>query len=316
MTSPCALIVDAYPFPDAACIARLTDALARHARVVVALTGAHRPRSPRLPWTVEERANMLRVALPPEQWDRLRVVGLREHLYQPERRKAELDAQLRIEGAHGAVMVWRAPAVEPEADRERRADYLRGGAAWRANTPEAVIAWLEGFRLGPAYARLHEEQAWMDKTRESWAAAPYPPIFVTADSVVTWAGQVLVIQRRHAPGAGLWALPGGFVEQRESLQDAALRELHEEAGLTLEPDLRKRMIRTGRIFDHPDRSIRGRSITFGLWLDLTELGVRPEVASGDDAAQAEWWPFAALAEREAQLVEDHVDIIRALVPEA
>jgi ADP-ribose pyrophosphatase YjhB (NUDIX family) len=50
----------------------------------------------------------------------------------------------------------------------------------------------------------------------------------TADAVVLRQGRILLIQR---PDDGLWALPGGFVEVRQTLAGAALRELQEETGL-------------------------------------------------------------------------------------
>ncbi len=51
----------------------------------------------------------------------------------------------------------------------------------------------------------------------AWASAPYPPVFVTVDGLLLCHGHVLLIQRGHAPGQGLWALPGGFVEPRDTL---------------------------------------------------------------------------------------------------
>ena len=64
----------------------------------------------------------------------------------------------------------------------------------------------------------------------------YPRASVTVDCAVFGLSddqlKVLLIQRAHAPFAGRWALPGGFVDMEESLEASALRELEEETGLS------------------------------------------------------------------------------------
>ncbi|PKL92459.1 MAG: NUDIX hydrolase [Candidatus Goldiibacteriota bacterium HGW-Goldbacteria-1] len=49
--------------------------------------------------------------------------------------------------------------------------------------------------------------------------------------VVVQGGQLLLVKRNIHPGRGMWALPGGFAEQGETVQAAAKRELFEETGL-------------------------------------------------------------------------------------
>ncbi|MFO0847086.1 MAG: NUDIX hydrolase [Gemmataceae bacterium] len=65
----------------------------------------------------------------------------------------------------------------------------------------------------------------------------YPRPALTADVVLVTREadpRVLLIKRKSDPFAGLWALPGGFVDEGERPADAARRELQEEAGLTVE----------------------------------------------------------------------------------
>ena len=64
----------------------------------------------------------------------------------------------------------------------------------------------------------------------------YPRPSLTVDCVIFGLDEsarlkVLLIQRGHAPFEGGWALPGGFVDMNEPLEEAALRELKEETGL-------------------------------------------------------------------------------------
>ena len=65
----------------------------------------------------------------------------------------------------------------------------------------------------------------------------YPRPMVTVDAVVfrkTISGtEVLLIQRKHDPFAGMWALPGGFVDMDETAEEAIVRELMEETHLNL-----------------------------------------------------------------------------------
>ena len=61
--------------------------------------------------------------------------------------------------------------------------------------------------------------------------APPPKIVLGAGAVIHRGGRVLVVKRAEPPHAGLWAFPGGMVEQGESPQEAAARETLEEVGL-------------------------------------------------------------------------------------
>jgi bifunctional NMN adenylyltransferase/nudix hydrolase len=141
-----------------------------------------------------------------------------------------------------------------------------------------------------------------------WKSAPYPPVFVTVDAVVRAAGSVLLVKRANHPGRNLWALPGGFLDQRESLLQAAMRELREETALGIaEPSLAA-ALKAVAVFDHPHRSLRGRTITHAHFFDLGDARL-PEVVGGDDASHAEWIPVDALRAMEDQFFEDHFNIL-------
>jgi 8-oxo-dGTP diphosphatase len=97
---------------------------------------------------------------------------------------------------------------------------------------------------------------------------------------------VLLIKRKEEPFKGMWALPGGFVNENESLERAAARELAEETGIT-----GVRLEQIGA-FGDPGRDPRGHTITIA-W--VTFIVAEAAVTAGDDAAEAEWHSFRKLA---------------------
>jgi bifunctional NMN adenylyltransferase/nudix hydrolase len=168
---------------------------------------------------------------------------------------------------------------------------------------------LEAFRkASPAYAQLVAEYQFIEHYKAAWKDAPYPPTFVTTDAVVVHSGHVLLVRRRAEPGKGLWALPGGFVGQNEGLLDACLRELREETRLKIPVPVLKGSLRGQHVFDHPERSQRGRTITHAFHFDFP-AGELPEVRGGDDADKARWIPVAEALDMGPKLYEDHLHIL-------
>lgn len=131
---------------------------------------------------------------------------------------------------------------------------------------------------------------------------PYPRPMVTVDILLLRLRQgepeILLIQRKHSPFEGKWALPGGFVEMEEDLTNTASRELVEETGLHGFP------LTEFGVFGRPGRDPRGRTITV-VFLGILPLNFTENERPGDDAAQAKWFPVHALPE----LAFDHHQII-------
>src|SRR5688500_11574473 len=133
--------------------------------------------------------------------------------------------------------------------------------------------------------------------------ADYPEFSVTADLVVlTVRGaelQVLLVRRGVEPYLGAWALPGGFVHADEDLDAAAVRELHEETGLTAPGAHLEQLASYGT----PDRDPRGRVVTVAYLALLPDL---PTPVAGSDAAGAAWvaLPVADLAFDHARILAD------------
>lgn len=314
----------------------LLQALSQARRCLVLLGSACQARTPFQPWTWQERAEMVRQSLPEDLRERVDVQPLRDHY--DERRWADaVRAAVRASAPEARqVMVaghfkdassawlrdfpewklWAVPGFGAYDARTVRDALLGAGPGQaqaalqrmapllHANTLEFLRDWLDRGHL-PALAA--EWQA-LARGRAEWAGSPYPPVFVTVDAVIRCQGRVLLIRRGQAPGLGLLAVPGGFLEQRDTVYQSAVRELEEETGLAmLEPALRQ-CLKAVAVFDRPDRSARGRVITHAHYFDLGDRAL-PAVQAGDDAREAEWVPIARLAELEDQFHDDHFQMV-------
>jgi 8-oxo-dGTP diphosphatase len=131
----------------------------------------------------------------------------------------------------------------------------------------------------------------------------YPRPALTVDIVIFTLRenrlQVLLIRRLNEPYAGSWALPGGFVQMNESLEDAANRELNEETGI------REAYLEQLYTYGDPLRDPRGRVVSVAYFaLIHTDTVVRTE--GGSDASQARWFQ----ADELPALSFDHDEIVK------
>lgn len=153
---------------------------------------------------------------------------------------------------------------------------------------------------------LVQEYQMVKKYKEAWKSAPFPPTFMTVDAVVVQSGHILLVKRGDMPGKGLWALPGGFLNQAETMLDGAIRELKEETKIKVPVPVLKGSIKGSKTFDAPNRSSRGRTITQAFHIDLG-VGELPKVKGSDDAEKAFWVPFNEV--KQEKMFEDHFFII-------
>jgi bifunctional NMN adenylyltransferase/nudix hydrolase len=181
--------------------------------------------------------------------------------------------------------------------------------------PVEVSAFLQKFYKTPEYNLLVEEQAYITRYKKEWSVAPYKPTFVTTDAVVVQSGHVLLVKRRTAPGKGLWALPGGFINEEERLADGVIRELREETKLKVAKRVLEGSIKHKHttVFDAPNRSLRGRTITNAFLIDLEAQPKLPKVKGADDAEEAKWFPLNVVDAMGSILFEDHKLIIQTMV---
>ena len=173
---------------------------------------------------------------------------------------------------------------------------------------DTLLKWADS----PEYGELREEWCFIKNYKEEWKNAPYPPTFVTTDAVVICLGYVLLIKRGRHPGKGLYALPGGFLGQTESIQRGCIRELKEETKLDTSKRILEKSIVNTNVFDNPYRDPRGRTITHAFLFDLDATSL-PKIEAADDASEALWVPLNNLEEVEDKMFGDHSQIIRYFI---
>ncbi|WP_419308152.1 bifunctional nicotinamide-nucleotide adenylyltransferase/Nudix hydroxylase [Chromohalobacter israelensis] len=337
----CLVFIGRFQPPHHGHLTVIREALRQARQVIVMAGSAWQARSLRNPWRFEERRDMLRACFDDEDNARLEITPLLDALYnddvwvrdvQRHVRDVVIHQQGRLPriGLIGASRgqssyylslfpQWESVSVPPVSDvsaSQIRDALFRGPASAQAHLargqanglPPAVNDALQRFLATSACEQLWEEQRLFEQYREAWADAPYPPVFVTVDAVVVQSGHVLLVERRAAPGKGLLALPGGFIQPQERLLDACLRELRERVRLKIPEAVLKGSLRGQRLFDEPHRSWRGRTLAQAFYFALRPEQRLPRLKPSPSGEHAHW---VALADLDPEtLFEDHFFIIQ------
>lgn len=161
--------------------------------------------------------------------------------------------------------------------------------------------------IGTDWDTLVEEYRYIKAEKTKWDNSPYPPIFHTTDAVVTQSGHILLVKRKGPVGKDLWALPGGFLEQHETLLDGMIRELREETKIKVPEKVLKGSIKEHKVFDSPYRSCLGRVITTAYHMPLDGGHKLPKIIGSDDVYDAKWVLFKDV--RRNNMHDDHYHII-------
>jgi 8-oxo-dGTP diphosphatase len=132
----------------------------------------------------------------------------------------------------------------------------------------------------------------------------YPRPALTVDAAVFRERKgllkILLIQRDKPPFEGKWALPGGFVDMDETLEEAIARELEEETSL------KNLELKQLHAFSAPGRDPRGHTISV-VFMGILTSG--QQVKAGDDARNAKWFAIDQLPD----LAFDHDDIVNLAI---
>lgn len=114
------------------------------------------------------------------------------------------------------------------------------------------------------------------------------------DVIITSEEKVVLIRRGTEPFAGRWALPGGFVEVGETVEEAAIREAAEETGLAVE------VARLVGVYSDPERDPRGHNVS---------VAFLARVLSGELSAATDASEVALIDPSSVELAFDHERIV-------
>lgn len=335
----------------------VTEALARAERVIILVGSSFAPRTLRNPWTFEEREVFIRASFEPEDLQRIHIVPIADYLYNDTRwvqrvhelvnvfappgsrigligcAKDHTSYYLRLFPEWGSVDIPNYQGVNATDFREGFLSSPRKGFKSCRYNParlremvhpvafDVLVAWRETSH----YRELVVDYREVADYQEIWGSGP----FNTTDSVVVQSGHVLLIKRGGRPNKGLWALPGGFLNENETLLGGAIRELMEETNLDMPRGALEGSLVARDIFDEPNRDPRARIITTAFLFDLDheverrarKASLQPggsnsplrltKIEAGDDAAHAEWVNLASLSS--ANVYADHYHIIQKMI---
>ncbi len=129
---------------------------------------------------------------------------------------------------------------------------------------------------------------------------PLTPL-LTVDAVILFQqNSIVLIRRKNPPFQGELALPGGFVDIGETIENACIREAYEETNINV------KLIKLIGVFSDPSRDPRGHTVSIGFLCEPLSKNEKP--LAKDDAQSLEIVPISKLAS--LKLAFDHLDIIK------
>lgn len=307
-------------------------AFQRVKHLIIVIGSDNQARNVKNPWTTAERIAMIEDCLSTEELMKTSFVPAKDYLYNDNTWISEVQrlvkaitnvsSDIALIGNRKDALArfyanpfpqWAFIDTGPmlsdiNASKVRSLMFTQDKIGTHDIVPPNIHKVLLAFMETPEFTRLHEEYHHILDYRAQWDHAPFPPTFNTVDAVVLCSGHVLVVRRKGAPGRGLIALPGGYLNAHERIIDGCLRELKEETGIKLPIHELRKCVVDEKVFDHPMRSLRGRTITHAFCFDLGR-GELPQVKGMDDADKAWWMPLSDVHAKESSFFDDHYHIV-------
>lgn len=279
-------------------------------KVLILFGSANRAPSPRNPFSYVYRAQAAKALFPD-----IYTAPLNDYLYNDSQWVADVDNTIQYMLAH--KMGCDTAKVILYGHKKDGNDYLNWFPQYEyVNINSDIdISGTEVRRSSyPLLPKaIQDDMDYYGKEALAFSNYPYPENlnFCCADNVVECSGHILLIQRKRAPGAGTWALPGGFKNNNETFLECAIRELYEETNLRVPEKVLRGSIVSTSIFDHPARSTGIVRNTMAVYyrFPANPDGSLPRANGADDAQEAKWVSIADISTGKYQLFDDHADII-------
>lgn len=123
----------------------------------------------------------------------------------------------------------------------------------------------------------------------------------TVDVIIEQNSRILMIRRKNDPYKGCLALPGGFVDEGERIEDAAIREANEETSLNIH------LVDILGVYSDPKRDLRGHLISTVFVGIVPTNNLSVEASAQDDASEVEWINLEAI--NKSNIAFDHKKIL-------
>lgn len=280
-------------------------------KLYILVGSANQCRSIKNPWTYDERVNMIRSKLWTNHITNIEIVPLNDYPYSDTQWMSDVRATIEHYNMGSPILFGHVkegndylhwfPELEfrsIEAQGDICSTKIRKDM-YDVDSPELPKT-------------VKDDFAFYEKEKELFKDYPFPETlnFNCSDAVLECQGHVLLIRRKFAPGAGAWALPGGFRNAKETFLDCAIRELMEETNVRVpEKVLRGSIVKT-QLFDSPKRSFGFLRNTMAVYMRISPNPdyTLPRANGADDAAECKWVPLTD-ALNKYELYDDHAAII-------
>ncbi len=295
------------------------NSLERAENLIVCVGKANDSVNTRNPLTVDQRIQLIRQSMPGHLLPRIHFCRANNYLYNDNKWIEGVqeavekvvdtvgiqDPKIALTGAWALRARFNVPILSSTIIRDQIYNGTFTGRGMQRDATDTLDHWTNG----SVWERLRNDYKYEQAYEQQWGKGPHS----TVDALVVQAGHILLIRRGKEYGHGLYALPGGFINPREKVADAALRELGEETKIEVPEKILKAKLGAPKFFDYPYRSNRSTIYTHVFPIMLDNVGRLPKVVGSDDAMSAEWVPLWEIDSMQTKFFEDHWHIIDDLL---